>query len=268
MVDIANTILGKIVDRKHEEFAIRLKQHSLKDVEELANAATPVRGFAQSLQSKRPGVIAEIKKASPSKGIIRENFNPAEIAQQYEQAGAACLSVLTDVDFFQGADENIQIARNHCSLPTLRKDFLIDPYGVIEARALHADCILLIVACLSDQQLEEMSKTAFEYNLDVLVEVHDEYELERALKLSDRCILGVNNRNLKTFDVDLNTSVRLKKLLEPSRLLVTESGIATPADVTMMQDHDIHAFLVGESFMKQARPDEAFKALFGVPQTV
>lgn len=268
MVDIANTILGKIVDRKHEEFAIRLKQHSLKDVEELAKAATHVRGFAQSLQAKRPGVIAEIKKASPSKGIIRENFNPAEIAQQYEQAGAACLSVLTDVDFFQGADENIQIARNHCSLPALRKDFLIDPYGVIEARALHADCILLIVACLSDQQLEEMSKTAFEYNLDILVEVHDEYELERALKLSDRCILGVNNRNLKTFDVDLNTSVRLKKLLEPSRLLVTESGIATPADVAMMQEHDIHAFLVGESFMKQARPDEAFKALFGVPQTV
>lgn len=268
MVNIANTILGKIVDRKHEEFAIRLKQHSLKDVEELAKVATPVRGFAQSLQSKRPGVIAEIKKASPSKGIIRENFNPAEIAQQYEQAGAACLSVLTDVDFFQGADENIQIARNHCSLPALRKDFLIDPYGVIEARALHADCILLIVACLSDQQLEEMSKTAFEYNLDVLVEVHDEYELERALKLSDRCILGVNNRNLKTFDVDLNTSLRLKKLLEPSRLLVTESGIATPADVAMMQEHDIDAFLVGESFMKQPRPDEAFKALFGIPQTV
>jgi indole-3-glycerol phosphate synthase len=139
-------------------------------------------------------------------------------------AGAACLSVLTDVDFFQGADENIQIARSHCTLPALRKDFLIDPYGVIEARALHADCILLIVACLSDQQLEEMSKTAFEHNLDVLVEVHDEAELERALRLSERCVLGVNNRNLKTFDVDLNTSIRLKKLLEPSRLLVTESG--------------------------------------------
>ena len=268
MVNIANTILGKIVDRKHEEFAIRLKQHSLKDVEELAKAATPVRSFAQSLLSKRPGVIAEIKKASPSKGIIRENFNPAEIAEQYEQAGAACLSVLTDVDFFQGADENIQIARNHCSLPALRKDFLIDPYGVIEARALHADCILLIVACLSDQQLEEMSKTAFEHNLDVLVEVHDEDELQRAMKLSERCILGVNNRNLKTFDVDLNTSLRLKRLLDPSRLLVTESGIATPADVAMMQEHDIHAFLVGESFMKQPRPDEAFKALFGVPHSI
>ena len=268
MVDIANTILGKIVDRKKEEFTTRLKQHSYKDVEELAQAATPVRGFAQALLSKRPGVIAEIKKASPSKGIIRENFNPAEIAEQYESAGAACLSVLTDSDFFQGNDENIAIARSHCSLPALRKDFLIDPYGVIEARALHADCILLIVACLSDQQLEEMSKTAFEQNLDVLVEVHDEDELERALQLSDRCLLGVNNRNLKTFDVDLHTSLRLKKLLDPSRLLVTESGIATPADVAMMQEHDIHAFLVGESFMKQPRPDHAFNELFGMPKTI
>lgn len=268
MVDIANTILGKIVDRKYEEFAARLKLRSLKDVEELAQAASPVREFAQALQSKRPAVIAEIKKASPSKGIIRENFNPAEIAEQYEQAGAACLSVLTDADFFQGADENIQIARNHCALPALRKDFLIDPYGVIEARALHADCILLIVASLSDMQLEEMSKTAFEHQLDVLVEVHDEEELERALRLSERCILGVNNRNLKTFDVDLNTSLRLKKLLDPSRLLVTESGIATTEDVAMMQDNDIHAFLVGESFMKQARPDHAFTALFGTPQKI
>ena len=268
MVDIANTILGKIVDRKYEEFAARLKQRSLKDVEELAKAATPVRGFANALNAKRPGVIAEIKKASPSKGIIRENFNPAEIAQQYEQAGAACLSVLTDVDFFQGADENIAIARQHCALPALRKDFLIDPYGVIEARALHADCVLLIVASLSNQQLEEMSKMAFEHNLDVLVEVHDEAELERALRLSERCLLGVNNRNLKTFEVDLNISLRLKKLLEPSRLLITESGIATPEDVRLMQENDIHAFLVGESFMKQPRPDHAFTALFGQPQTI
>ncbi|MCU4497289.1 indole-3-glycerol phosphate synthase TrpC [Acinetobacter ursingii] len=268
MIQIQNTILGKIVDRKHEELADRLKQRSLKVVEEWTKQATPVRGFAQSLRRKRPGVIAEIKKASPSKGVIRADFNPAEIAAQYEQAGAACLSVLTDVDFFQGADENIAIAREHCNLPALRKDFLVDPYNVIEARALQADCILLIVACLSDQQLEEMSKTAFEYNLDVLVEVHDEEELERALKLSEKCLLGVNNRNLKTFDVDLNTSLRLKKLLDPSRLLVTESGIATPADIAMMQDHDIHAFLVGESFMKQPRPDQAFTALFGVPKLV
>lgn len=268
MVDIANTILGKIVDRKHEEFKVRLKQKSLYDLEQLAQAASPVRGFAQALQHKRPAVIAEIKKASPSKGVIRENFNPAEIAQQYQDAGAACLSVLTDVDFFQGHDQNIQIARSHCDLPALRKDFLIDPYGVVEARALQADCILLIVACLSDQQLEEMSKTAFEHHLDVLVEVHDEAELERALRLSDRCLLGVNNRNLKTFEVDLNTSVRLKNLLDPSRLLVTESGIATPEDVAMMQNHDIQTFLVGESFMKQHRPDQAFNALFGVPTQI
>lgn len=268
MIDIQNTILGKIVDRKHEELAARLKQRSLYDVEQWAKEATPVRGFANALQHKRPAVIAEIKKASPSKGVIRADFNPAEIAQQYEQAGAACLSVLTDVDFFQGADENITIARQHCALPALRKDFLIDPYNVVEARALHADCILLIVACLSDQQLEEMSKTAFEHQLDVLVEVHDEHELERALKLSEQCILGVNNRNLKTFDVDLNTSIRLKKLLPASRVLVTESGIATPADVQMMQENDIHTFLVGESFMKQPKPDQAFAALFGKPEQI
>ncbi len=266
MINIQNTILGKIVDRKHEELAARLKQRNLHDVEEWAKAAAPVRGFANALQHKRPAVIAEIKKASPSKGVIRANFNPAEIAQQYELAGAACLSVLTDVDFFQGADENIAIARQHCALPALRKDFLIDPYNVVEARALQADCILLIVACLSDQQLEEMSKTAFEHQLDVLVEVHDEYELERALKLSKQCILGVNNRNLKTFDVDLETSIRLKKLLPASRLLVTESGIATPDDVAMMQANDIHTFLVGESFMKQPRPDVAFGDLFGQPE--
>lgn len=268
MIQIQNTILGKIVDRKHEELAARLKQKSFQDVEELARHASPVRGFSKSLHSKRPAVIAEIKKASPSKGIIRADFNPAEIAKQYEQAGAACLSVLTDVDFFQGADENIAIARNHCNLPALRKDFLVDPYNVIEARALQADCILLIVACLSDQQLEEMSKTAFEYQLDVLVEVHDEYELERALRLSEQCLLGVNNRNLKTFEVDLNTSLRLKQQLDPSRLLVTESGIATPADVAMMQEHDIHTFLVGESFMKQPHPDQAFTALFGEVKTI
>ena len=268
MINIQNTILGKIVDRKHEELTARLKQRSLHDVEQWAKEATPVRGFANALQHKRPAVIAEIKKASPSKGIIRADFDPAEIAQQYEQAGAACLSVLTDVDFFHGADKNIAIARNQCALPALRKDFLIDPYNVVEARALQADCILLIVACLSDQQLEEMSKVAFEHQLDVLVEVHDEAELERALKLSEQCILGVNNRNLKTFDVDLNTSLRLKKLLPTSRVLVTESGIATPADVEIMQANDIHTFLVGESFMKQPRPDQAFNELFGQPHRI
>ncbi len=268
MINIQNTILGKIIDRKHQELALCLQQRSLNDIEQIARAASPVRGFAQALHHKRPAVIAEIKKASPSKGVIRENFDPAQIAQQYQHAGAACLSVLTDVDFFQGADENIRLARENCTLPALRKDFLIDPYQVVEARALEADCILLIVAALSDMQLQEMSQTAFEYNLDVLVEVHDEAELERALQLPDQCILGVNNRNLKTFEVDLNTSLRLKRLLEPSRLLITESGIATPDDIQMMQDHDIHAFLVGESFMKHPHPDQAFQALFGHPETI
>lgn len=264
-MNIADTILGKIVDRKVEELAIRHRKHSIYDLEQLAKHATPVRGFAQALAQKNPGVIAEIKKASPSKGIIREHFDPAEIAQQYESAGAACLSVLTDIDFFQGADENILIARKHCNLPALRKDFLIDPYQVIEARALHADCVLLIVACLSDQQLEEMSKTAFEHQLDVLVEVHNEDELERALQLDQRCLLGVNNRDLKTFKVDLNHSIRLKNLLDPTRILITESGIATPNDVRLMQENDIHHFLVGESFMKQPYPDRAFFDLFGQP---
>lgn len=268
MINIQNTILGKIIDRKHQELALCLKQRSLHDIEQIARAATPVRGFAQALQHKRPAVIAEIKKASPSKGVIRENFDPAQIAQQYQKAGAACLSVLTDVDFFQGADENIRIARENCNLPALRKDFLVDPYQVIEARALEADCILLIVAALSNTQLQEMSQTAFEYGLDVLVEVHDEDELERALQLSEQCILGVNNRNLKTFEVNLETSLRLKSLLDPSRLLVTESGIATPDDVRMMQNHDIHTFLVGESFMKQPHPDQAFHALFGQPEII
>lgn len=268
MNDIKNTILGTIVDRKKVELQERLKKNSLTTLEKIAHQASPVRGFVQSLVSKRPGVIAEIKKASPSKGVIRQDFNPVEIAQQYEKAGAACLSVLTDVDFFQGADENIAIARANSTLPVLRKDFLIDPYQVVEARALQADCVLLIVACLSDMQLQEMSQTAFSYGLDVLVEVHDEYELERALLLSDKCLLGVNNRNLKTFEVDLNHTLRLKKLLPASRVLVTESGIATPNDVQLMQDNDIYSFLVGESFMKHPQPDAAFQALFGVPKNM
>lgn len=265
---IANTILGTIIARKQQEFAARVKQRSLHDVEQWAREASPLRSFAQALQHKRPAVIAEIKKASPSKGVIRADFNPAEIAAQYQKAGAACLSVLTDMDFFQGADENIALARAACDLPILRKDFLINPYGVIEARALHADCILLIVACLSDTQLNEMSHAAFEQGMDVLVEVHDEAELERALKLDARCLLGVNNRNLKTFAVDLNTTLRLKAMLPQGRELITESGIATPDDVTLMQDHGIQRFLVGESFMKQPRPDLAFTELFGQPVEV
>ncbi|MBF7682931.1 indole-3-glycerol phosphate synthase TrpC [Acinetobacter sp. B5B] len=268
MTNIKNTILGTIIDRKVEELTVRQQRHSLYDLEQLAQQASPVRGFAHALLHKKPGVIAEIKKASPSKGIIRQNFNPAEIAQQYEHAGAACLSVLTDIDFFQGADENVHIARQHCHLPALRKDFLIDPYNVVESRAIDADCILLIVACLSNQQLEEMSKTAFEYGLDVLVEVHNEIELERALMLDERCLLGVNNRDLKTFNVDLSHSIRLKNMLPQHRMLITESGIATPQDVALMQEHHINHFLVGESFMKHAAPDQAFFELFGQPKSM
>lgn len=265
-MNIQNTILGKIVERKQQELAECLQRYSLADMEQMAKNASPLRAFAQALSQKTPAVIAEIKKASPSKGIIRANFNPAEIAQQYQSAGASCLSVLTDVDFFQGANENIAIARANCDLPILRKDFLIDPYQVIEARALHADCILLIVACLSDGQLQEMSQTAFEYGLDVLVEVHDEQEMQRALQLDKRCLIGVNNRNLKTFDVDLQTTLHLKNMLDDGRDLITESGIATPDDVQMMLDNGIYRFLVGESFMKQPRPDEAFTALFDEPK--
>ncbi|KAA8735243.1 indole-3-glycerol phosphate synthase TrpC [Acinetobacter qingfengensis] len=265
---LQDTILGKIVLRKYEEIAAKQKQYSLADLEQLAQQATPVRGFAQALQHKSPAIIAEIKKASPSKGIIRENFQPAEIAQQYEQAGAACLSVLTDVDFFQGHHDNIRIAREACTLPALRKDFMVDPYHIIESRALQADCILLIVAALSDAQLQELAATAFEQQLDVLVEVHDEQEMQRALQLPEQCLLGVNNRNLKTFAVDLNTTVRLKDMAGSSRQIITESGISTSEQVQFMQDHGIDRFLVGEGFMKQPHAGQALHTLFGLPRTI
>ncbi len=267
-IDIQNTILGKIVNRKLEEIKAKQKQYSLADLEELAKQTTPTRGFAQALQHKSPAIIAEIKKSSPSKGIIREDFKPAEIAKEYEQAGAACLSVLTDVDFFQGHHDYLGIAREACKLPALRKDFMIAPYHIVESRALHADCILLIVACLSDTQLQELSSIAFEYNMDVLVEVHDEAETERALRLSEQCLLGVNNRNLKTFEVDLNTTVRIRDLLNGHRQLITESGISTPEHVRFMQDQGIDRFLVGEGFMKQPHAGQALNQLFGMPASI
>lgn len=267
-IDIQNTILGKIVTRKFEEISAKQKQLNLSDLEELAKQATPTRGFANALQHKSPAIIAEIKKASPSKGIIRENFNPTEIAKEYEQAGAACLSVLTDVDFFQGHHDNLRIAREACALPALRKDFMIDPYHIVESRALHADCILLIVACLSDAQLQELANVAFEYGMDVLVEVHSEQEMERALKLPQQCLLGVNNRNLKTFEVDLNTTIRLKDMAGSKRQIITESGISTTEQVKFMQDHGIDRFLVGEGFMKQPHAGQALNQLFGVPKVM
>jgi indole-3-glycerol phosphate synthase len=257
--------LGTILQRKAEEVETRQRQFSLATQETRARVAGPVRGFYQAIRKKidagEPAVIAEVKKASPSKGVIRENFIPSQIARSYERAGAACLSVLTDIDFFQGADSHLQAARYSCALPVLRKDFVIDPYQIVEARALGADCILLIVAALSDGQLSEFYSLARDYNLDVLVEVHSYSELERALKLPTPMI-GINNRNLKTFQVSLNTTLALMRAVPKDRTIVTESGILQPADVTLMRSNNINAFLVGEVFMRAEDPGEALKAMF------
>jgi len=261
------TILDKIVARKREELVERRKKRSLNDLEQLTQIAAPVRGFAKNLLGRRPAVIAEIKKASPSKGIIRADFNPAQIAVQYEKAGAACLSVLTDVDFFQGNDLYIKEAQAVSKLPVLRKDFMIDPYQIIESRALGADCILLIAACLSDAQMKELHDVATKFKLDVLVEVHDRAELERALELPTN-LIGVNNRNLKDFHVSLNTTLSLSKYIPSDRLLITESGIHTPNDVALMQSQGIHTFLVGESMMREKNPGDAFTNLFGKPKAI
>ncbi len=262
------TILGKIVDRKREEVAAREKKLSLHDLEQRTKEASPPRGFAKALQQKTPAIIAEVKKASPSQGVIRENFNPAEIASQYEKAGAACLSVLTDIDFFQGSDQNLKMARGITKLPVLRKDFMISPYQIIESRAIDADCILLIAACLSDDQMQELSAAAIEHGMDVLVEVHNHQELDRALLLPSSSILGINNRNLKNFSVSLNVTLGLKQYVPKDRILVTESGIKTRNDVDLMLGNGINSFLVGETFMRQQHPGHALNELFGQPKTL
>jgi indole-3-glycerol phosphate synthase len=209
----------------------------------------------------QPAVIAEVKKASPSKGVLREHFVPADIARSYEAGGAACLSVLTDVQFFQGSTAYLQQARAACSLPVLRKDFIIDPYQVVEARAMGADCILLIAACLDDAQMAELEACALELGLDVLVEVHDAPELERALRLKTP-LVGVNNRNLRTFEVSLDTTLELRDRIPVGRLLVTESGILGREDVRRMRAAGVHAFLVGEAFMRAPEPGVALQGLF------
>ena len=262
MINIQNTILGKIVERKHEELAARLKQRSLHDVEQSAKEATPVRGFANALQHKRPAVIAEIKKASPSKGVIREHFVPADIAQSYEKGGATCLSVLTDIDFFQGADAYLQQARAACKLPVIRKDFMIDPYQIVEARALGADCVLLIVSALDDVKMAELASVAKSVGLDVLVEVHDGDELERALKTLDTPLIGINNRNLHTFEVSLETTLDLLPRVPRDRLVITESGILNRADVELMEISEVYSFLVGEAFMRAENPGAELQRLF------
>jgi indole-3-glycerol phosphate synthase len=238
---------------------------SLADLHSDVVQAPPVRGFAAALQARvaagRPAVIAEVKKASTSKGVLREHFVPADIARSYEAGGAVCLSVLTDVQFFQGSTAYLQQARAACSVPVLRKDFIIDPYQVVEARAMGADCILLIAACLDDAQMSELEACALELGLDVLVEVHDAPELERALRLKTP-LVGVNNRNLRTFAVSLDTTLELRDRIPAGRLLVTESGILSREDVRRMRAAGVHAFLVGEAFMRAPEPGVALQGLF------
>ncbi|MGD9000744.1 MAG: indole-3-glycerol phosphate synthase TrpC [Granulosicoccaceae bacterium] len=258
-------ILKKIIARKHEEIAERSAKVSLEDLKRQVETAPPLRGFVKAIKARlaagQPAVIAEIKKASPSKGVLREDFRPAQIAQSYEQGGAACLSVLTDVDFFQGGDAYLQEARAACSLPVIRKDFIIGPYQVYEARVIGADCILLIVAALDDAQLHELCNLASELGMDVLVEVHDGEELLRALALQTP-LIGINNRNLRTFETSLDTTLNLLSQIPDDRIIVTESGIHTPADVARMREHEVNTFLVGEAFMRAAEPGEKLAELF------
>lgn len=260
------TVLEKILARKAEEVAARRASVSLSELETLVSTADAPRGFAKALieqaKRKQPAVIAEIKKASPSKGVIRENFQPAEIAKSYEAGGATCLSVLTDIDFFQGADAYLKEARGACTLPVIRKDFMIDPYQIVEARALGADCILLIVSALDDVKMAELAAVAKANKMDVLVEVHDGDELERALKTLDTPLVGINNRNLHTFDVNLETTLDLLPRIPRDRLVVTESGILNRADVELMEINEVYSFLVGEAFMRAEKPGVELQRLF------
>ncbi|MFJ3261261.1 indole-3-glycerol phosphate synthase TrpC [Pseudomonas sp. NPDC086581] len=260
------TVLQKILARKAEEVAERRTRVSIAELEQLARAADAPRGFANALleraKHREPAVIAEVKKASPSKGIIRENFDPADIARSYEEGGAACLSVLTDIDFFLGSDAYLKEARAACKLPVIRKDFLIDPYQVVEARAIGADCILLIVAALDDVRMAELASVAKDVGLDVLVEVHDAQELERALKTLDTPLVGINNRNLHTFEVSLETTLDLLPEIPRERMVITESGILNRADVELMEVSDVFGFLVGEAFMRADEPGTELKRLF------
>lgn len=259
-------ILATILARKVEEVRERSTALPLRELAARCADLPDPRGFAAAVQRKidagLPAVIAEVKKASPSKGLIRPDFDPAQIARSYERGGAACLSVLTDVDFFQGHDEYLKQARAACTLPVLRKDFVVDAWQVYESRLLGADCILLIVAALGDAALAELSGLALDLGLDVLVEVHDIDELERALQVPAP-LVGVNNRNLRSFEVSLDTTLALREGVPGDRILVTESGIATRGDVAKMRAAGVNAFLVGESFMRAPEPGEELRRLFG-----
>ncbi|WP_203299499.1 indole-3-glycerol phosphate synthase TrpC [Marinobacter sediminum] len=263
--DRTPTILRKIVERKWEEIADRKAKVSIDDLKAMAGDQAPTRGFANALRSRiesqAPAVIAEIKKASPSKGILRDPFEPEVIAESYEKGGAACLSVLTDRDFFQGHEDYLVAARNACSLPVIRKDFMVAPYQVYESRAMGADCILLIAACLTKDQMQELEGIAHEIGLDVLVEVHNGEELDDALTLKTP-LVGINNRNLHTFEVSLDTTFDLHERIGKDRLSITESGIMTRTDVEAMTGRGIYGFLVGESFMRAEEPGQKLKELF------
>jgi indole-3-glycerol phosphate synthase len=258
-------ILTRILARKTEELAERSARLPLAELSARVADLPETRGFAAAIEAKidagLPAVIAEVKKASPSKGVIRPDFDPASIARSYELGGAACLSVLTDKDFFHGSEDFLQQARAACSLPVLRKDFVIDPYQVYEARVIGADCILLIVAALGDAALLELSLLAAELDLDVLCEVHDVEEMERALALPVP-LIGVNNRNLRTFETTIDTSIELQSMIEYDRILVSESGIHNHEDIERLQDAGINAFLVGEAFMRANDPGAELKRLF------
>jgi indole-3-glycerol phosphate synthase len=259
-------ILKKILEVKREEVAAAKKRVPLEAMREDALGRVLTRDFVGAMRAKiaagQSAVIAEIKKASPSKGLLRADFIPADIAQSYAEAGAACLSVLTDRQFFQGQNDYLKQARASCDLPVLRKDFMVDAYQVYESRVVGADCILLIAACLEDDRMAELEAIALSLDMAVLVEVHDRVELERAVKLKSP-LLGINNRDLRTFEVKLETTLSLKELVPPGKLLVTESGILARPDVERMREAGVHAFLVGEAFMRAEDPGTALQALFG-----
>ena len=258
-------ILKKIVARKHEEISESIKRVPLARMIELSANADSPRGFYKALKIKvdnrESGVIAEIKKASPSKGILREDFEPVEIAQSYESGGASCLSILTDRDFFQGDPLYLIKARAAVSIPVIRKDFIIHPYQVYESRAIGADCILLIASCLDDDELKNLSDIATSLGMDSLIEVHDYEEMKRALKL-DLPLLGINNRNLRNFEVTLQTTIDLLSQISDDKLVITESGIKNKQDVELMHRHNVFSFLIGEAFMRESNPGQKLKEFF------
>ena len=258
-------ILNRILARKKQEIAAREQHTSIASLRQRLDQASAPRGFVNSLRQRvargEAAVIAEIKKASPSKGVIRENFDAVEIAQSYQAGGASCLSILTDRDFFQGHEDYLVAAREACELPVIRKDFIVDPYQVVESRTIGADCILLIVAALDDEVLTGLHDAAKSLDMDVLVEVHDRAELERALRL-DLEIIGINNRDLRTFDTSLETTIAMLDAVPAGCLVVTESGIHSRDDVALMRQHQVHAFLVGEAFMRAPDPGQALREMF------